>query len=601
MPHTTSILTTGERFADRYEVLFFVKRGNYAETYRVKDETGKICLLKLLDLKSMHPAQFAPSGQVLEIEILKEVTHPNLLSYQDSDELVLKGQRYAYLLLDFISGEILSDKLSRDQSLYVFEAKKIVQGVVEGLRYLHQLPRPVVHNDLTHLNVMMDLAASAPKPRLIDFGYAQYLDQPRQAFRKEGLNPFYLAPEAYQQVFSPQSDLFAAGALLYHLIFGIPPWFISIPNYQAEAGRVAQIIHQARKKPLKFPNRSQVFGTIDADLPEIIRKALAIRPEERFTSAESFLQALHGKWEPGQVVVNLPETPGLDTASPQPTESVPDEAPQGFARIAGMKDLKEMLKQDVIRALQEKELYQEYGLSIPNGLLLYGPPGCGKTYFSRRLTEEVGFNFTSIKPSDLASIYVHGSQEKIGKLFDEARENAPTVLYFDEFDGIVPRRDSMTNQSQASEVNEFLAQMTDCGEDGIFIIASTNYPERIDPAVLRTGRLDKRVYLPPPDYDARRELFELALTGRPLDFGLDYGALADHTEGYVASDLTHIVNEAARKALGLRSKITQKLLEETIDSVRPSVSLEDLKRYERVRKKIEGTDDQAQLPPIGFK
>lgn len=600
MPSTTSVLQAGMHLANQYEVLFFVKRGSYAETYRVRDGKGKLYLLKLLDFGKLSSAQFDEEGRVLEIELLRQVQHPNLVQYQTSGEVFVRGQRYAYLLLDFISGETLADKLSREQSLSAYEAKHITQGVLQGLRYLHSLTQPILHNDLTHLNVMLDLADRPATPRLIDFGYAQHLHQPRQAFRKDGLNPFYLAPEAYHQVFSPQSDIFAAGALFYHLLYGVPPWFVSIPNYQTETDRVAELVRQARKKPLIFPHRDRVFGTLDAHLPEIIRKALAFQPGERFESAGSFLQALQGNWQAEQVsIANQPKS--SQGPSVQPVENELNGETGGFARIAGMGELKKMLHQDVIRALQEKELYREYGLTIPNGLLLYGPPGCGKTYFARRLAEEVGFNFVSVKPSDLASIYVHGSQEKISKLFDEAREHAPTVLYFDEFDGIVPRRDQTNNQSQASEVNEFLAQMTDCGEDGIFVIASTNYPERIDPAVLRTGRLDKRVYIPPPDFEARQAMFELNLSKRPVDFGIDFGKLALKTEGYVASDLTYIVNEAARKALQARSKITQLQLEEVISMVRPSVLPKDISRYSQIQKQMDGLDDTPSRPGIGFR
>ena len=114
---------------------------------------------------------------------------------------------------------------------------------------------------------------------------------------------------------------------------------------------------------------------------------------------------------------------------------------KGFDEIAGMDELKETLYHDMILPLKDKELYEEYRVTLPNGMLLYGPPGCGKTFISRKFATEIAYNFVEIKPSDIASIYVHGTQEKIGKLFDEARSKAPTILFIDEIDAFMPSRE----------------------------------------------------------------------------------------------------------------------------------------------------------------
>lgn len=163
----------------------------------------------------------------------------------------------------------------------------------------------------------------------------------------------------------------------------------------------------------------------------------------------------------------------------------------GFADVAGMEELKQLLRAKVINVLQDRERALKYRLAIPNGMLLYGPPGCGKTFIAEKFAEETGFNYTVVKSSDLASIYIHGSQQMIGKLFDEARAKAPTVLCFDEFDALVPSRKESTHASMAGEVNEFLSQLNNCGKKGVFVIATSNRPDMIDPAVLRTGRIDR--------------------------------------------------------------------------------------------------------------
>ena len=135
---------------------------------------------------------------------------------------------------------------------------------------------------------------------------------------------------------------------------------------------------------------------------------------------------------------------------------------------------------------------KKYGIQPLNGILLYGPAGCGKTYIAKNLAEELGFYYIEIKPSDLDSTYIHGTQEKIGKLFQKAEANAPTLIFIDEVDAILPKRDlDNLNPHYAAEVNEFLAQMTDCMSRRIFIIAATNRPNAIDPALRRFGRFDR--------------------------------------------------------------------------------------------------------------
>jgi transitional endoplasmic reticulum ATPase len=268
-----------------------------------------------------------------------------------------------------------------------------------------------------------------------------------------------------------------------------------------------------------------------------------------------------------------------------------------------MEELKQQLRIDIIDALNDPEEYARYGVTIPNGMLLYGPPGCGKTFFAKHFAEEVGFNFILATPSTLKSRFINATQENIAKMFEEAEKNAPTIIFIDEINELLPSRDSDAHEMAKSAVNEMLAQMDRTGEKGIFIIGATNYPDLIDPAMLRTGRLDKKFYLPPPDFEARRIMFELLLKDRPTDFGIDYGRLAELTKNFVSSDIDYLANEASRKALKLKSRINMEILEEIISSARPSVSLAELEKFESMRKKIDSasnsiTDNRRK---IGFK
>lgn len=193
-------------------------------------------------------------------------------------------------------------------------------------------------------------------------------------------------------------------------------------------------------------------------------------------------------------------------------------------------------------------------------------------------------------------------------MFKEAEENAPTIIFIDEMNELVPNRESDVHEMSRSAVNEMLAQMDRTGEKGIFIIGATNYPHMIDPAILRAGRLDKKYFLGVPDLSARKSLFELYLKNRPYDFGLDYDALAQQTENYVSADIQLIVNNAARAALKSHCKITMALLSDAIKSVLPSLNTDELRRYEAIRDKMNGeetaktnTPDPNKRPRMGFR
>jgi hypothetical protein len=217
--------------------------------------------------------------------------------------------------------------------------------------------------------------------------------------------------------------------------------------------------------------------------------------------------------------------------------------------VAGMRDLKAMLERDVILPLQEPAIYARYRLTMPNGILLYGPPGCGKTFIARKLAVVVGFSFQEVKPGDLASIYVHGTQGRIAELFAAARKQAPCLLFFDEIDAMIPHRggDSVGHH-YASEVNEFLVQLNECGKQKILVVGATNLPGRLDSAVMRPGRLDKKFFVGPPDYEARLELLRICLAGRPQT-GVSMTTCASELENYTCAEIDFIVNEAARTAL----------------------------------------------------
>jgi len=241
--------------------------------------------------------------------------------------------------------------------------------------------------------------------------------------------------------------------------------------------------------------------------------------------------------------------------------------------VAGMRELKLTLETDIIMPFLEPDVYRQYRVTLPNGVLFYGPPGCGKTFIARKLAAMLQHNFIEFKPSDLASIYVHGTQEKIGAVFKQAQASAPALLFFDEIDAFVPRRADGLYQHYSAEVNEFLAQLNDCSKRSILVIGATNYVNRVDEAVRRPGRFDKKIYVGPPDIEARIEAMRLYLRDRP-QADIDLYALLVDKELYSFADLELIANEAARDALQSRVPIGRNHLEAAFARIPASVTQE---------------------------
>ena len=593
------ILPRNFSVGEKYSVMLFIKKGSNAETYRVRENDGKLYFLKLFNYTKLHRSAFDIENNLLEIEFLKLIKHSNIVAYKDSGELIFEGKKFGYLVLNFITGETLTERITREPISTVYDVKQIATGILNGLNYLHNLSEPVIHNEITPQNIMLDLSVDIPQPKLIDFGHARSFHQSTKVFHKEGLNLNYVASECFNNLYSPQSDIFSVGAVMYYLLFGMPPWFKDISSYKADRMKMEEIVLEARRKPLAFPNIESIIVDFDESILKIITKALHQDPEKRFQSTSEFLQALRGEIEIEDIKSVHSKALTKDLEKKNFGGKVKN---RGFAAIAGMQDLKDKLMNDVIDLINDPEGAEKYNISMPNGMLLYGPPGCGKTFFAEKFAEETGFSYKYVSPSELGSIYIHGAQEKISKLFKEARENAPFIICLDEVSSFFPSRES-AREHQVGEVDEFLTQLNNCGQDGVFVIALTNFPEAIDEAVLRAGRLDIKIYIPPPDYEARKKIFEMYLEEIPKDFGIEYDKLARLTENYVSSDIKLIVEEVARGLRKTRGRVTMEILEKKIKSSKPSVTLKVLQKHERIRKifeSINGEDNSSNKPKFGF-
>ena len=584
--------TKGDSPIPGYTVGYPVKEARNAETYQVENTAGEACFLKVFRPESMKDGECDDDGMPKELKILENLNHKGIVRLLQKGTIDLSGVAHPYGVFEFIQGETLLDLRRRFAARRPSKVKALMVQLLEATKYLHAEKR-ILHNQLELTNIMVTSNEKGEEQlKLIDFGFASAFDfeNEKELGSFGGHDPNFVAEECYSGRFSSQSDVFALGIIYFKLTFGMNPWE-EIQNRRAEL--TANDIKKIRQQDIRIPDLGSALMPPKEDL-EVILKAMSPQRQHRFNSAREMLEALTGKSNTKVEFVTKSVHSEVES----------DGALKGFDAIAGMAGLKITLIDEVLGPLRNPKKFAEYGLTIPNGLLLYGPPGCGKTYISERFAEEAKLPFKKIIPSDLASIYIHGSQEKIGQLFDEAKKAAPCILFFDELDALLPKRDGgNTNPNVASEVNEFLAQMSNCSEEGVFIIGATNRPHFIDDAVLRSGRMDKKVYVAPPDYDARKAMFVLHLANRPIDKGLDYDELAALTENRVSSDVKLIVDDASRKALRNDTRITQKELISAIQDVPSSLSSGVLEGYQSVDATMSGKADlnSGARERIGFK
>jgi SpoVK/Ycf46/Vps4 family AAA+-type ATPase len=248
-----------------------------------------------------------------------------------------------------------------------------------------------------------------------------------------------------------------------------------------------------------------------------------------------------------------------------------------LADVAGMTEVKQRLEAAFLAPMRNPELRKLYGKSLRGGLLLYGPPGCGKTFIARAVAGELGAKFISVSFADIIDMFVGQSERNIHELFEIARRNAPCVLFLDEVDAIGQKRSQLRHTPMRSAVNQLLLELDDVtgNNEGVFLLAATNHPWDVDSALRRPGRFD-RTLLVPPDADARAGVFRYHLRERPVA-GIDLARLASLTDGYSGADIAHVCETAAEQALldsvrlGEPRMIGNRDLEAAIAEVKPSL------------------------------
>lgn len=227
------------------------------------------------------------------------------------------------------------------------------------------------------------------------------------------------------------------------------------------------------------------------------------------------------------------------------------ERPQiNFQNVGGMDAVKEEIRMKIILPLAHPEMFEAYGKKIGGGILMYGPPGCGKTYLARATAGEVQAGFLSVGISDVLDMWIGSSEKNLHELFEQGRRNKPCVLFFDEVDALGASRADMRHSGGRHLINQFLSELdgVDAANDGMLILAATNAPWHLDNAFRRPGRFDRIVFVPPPDAPARAAILQLMLAGKPSD-GVDFDQVAKKTADFSGADLKAVVDQAVEAKL----------------------------------------------------
>ena len=261
-----------------------------------------------------------------------------------------------------------------------------------------------------------------------------------------------------------------------------------------------------------------------------------------------------------------------------------------WADIGALGGAREELTTAIVDPIKSPELYANVGITAPTGVLLWGPPGCGKTLLAKAVANESRANFISVKGPELLNKYVGESERAVRQVFVRARSSTPCVIFFDELDALVPRRDDTLSEASARVVNTLLTELDGLGSSrqGIYVIAATNRPDIIDPAMLRPGRLETPCYVSLPSPLERAEILQTLTRNLPIEFNEDLRRLAEECEGFSGADMGSLLRRAGYSAIKRKDNIKFQDLAAAKQFVRPSVT--DLKKYEKLRREFSGGD-----------
>lgn len=538
--------------------------------------------------------------------------------------------RYGWVAQEYIEGDSLDAEIRRQEVIPLKDALEIVKRVSFIVDAVARYTRGGGHYNISADNIIVRYEGDELKDvRLVGFTNIGTSYSGNSPIGEDDLDKRFRAPETHKGIHSHKSDIYSLGMVLLLMLTGYPK-VITTEHYSIDLG--CATVDMTDISSMEFYKALWKLGdkNLSNVLRLVLRKATDISPTDRFATIEKFNEflakiekqelkthtiteetkperstATFGYRSCPQPAVPLIETAGIiGTTNPLKKNKSERDA---LDEVAGMADLKALFRRDFIRIVRNPKVAQAYGIKPSNCTLLYGPQGCGKTFIAEKAAQESGLKYKIVNPSELGSIYVHGSQQKIAELFAEAEKNGPMILIFDEFDAIVPKRDSDLSGNQANEVNEMLTQLNNCASRGIYVLATTNRPSLLDPAIMRKGRIDRTVYVSLPDNEARAELFRIEIEKRP-NVGIDYELLAKATENYTGSDISFIVEESARlcfeetldRQLEEPLPLSMTRLMDVIKNTHSSVSEIQRKEYLELKAKMEDNQADSGRKKVGF-
>lgn len=314
---------------------------------------------------------------------------------------------------------------------------------------------------------------------------------------------------------------------------------MGVPPVEPSAGK--PVDEPSTGKPVDEPSAGKPVG------PPVERPA-ADRPSFDWDAAEQQVQDLVGP----RFLEDPQAADGEGDAGDADAWDVDAPGAVRLADVGGMEEVKDRLEAAFLAPMRNPELRRLYGKSLRGGLLLYGPPGCGKTFIARAVAGELGANFLTVSPSDVLDMWIGASEKNIHDIFETARRQAPCVVFLDELDALGAKRSRTHHSGLRNVVNQLLTELdgiaSGAGNEGVFVLAATNVPWDVDIALRRPGRLDRTLLVLPPDATAREAILRYHLRERPIE-AVDLGKLVKATEDFSGADLAHVCETAAEAAL----------------------------------------------------
>ena len=269
-----------------------------------------------------------------------------------------------------------------------------------------------------------------------------------------------------------------------------------------------------------------------------IREAIEVYKEVMEINPNFYDEELDSQLKVSSVISDKEDIGGLESEFIQKPNI-------NFGSVGGMEDVKKEIDLKIIQPLKHPEIYKAYGKKIGGGILLYGPPGCGKTHIAKATAGQVNARFISVSLNDILDMWIGSSEKNLHGIFELARQNTPCVLFFDEIDALGASRSDMKQSSGRHLINQFLQELDgiESNNDGVLVLGATNTPWHLDTAFRRPGRFDRIIFVPPPDKNARESIFKIKLINKPTK-SIDYEGLAKKSKDYSGADIEAIIDIA---------------------------------------------------------